>query len=293
MSRNVSLCAAMALTGIAAACGGGGGDHATERLARTAQRATVPMSSPATPVALAIEIENGVGVPLSVRAGQTFYLNQIDLRVFQNTSVDEGVAALTRSGDWASLDWSGLQLVDQAPIILQNADGTTTYRHFFRFAKWMNTESNFLLEQVDSNGVPTAPPVELDAGREFQVKGRDDYWDRRFRAIQWTNDCASASDCSTATSFQEEALVELRYAQHPEKTFVIQPSTTALRLFWNQKPLEPYTIPLTQIASPQYDYGFSIDIQPLTAPTSRSRRRCATAPGTACTLPASCRATTT
>src|SRR5579883_2771392 len=68
-----------------------------------------------TPIGLAVEVENGVGKPVSVRAGQTMYLNQIDLRVFANTTVDEGVRALTTSGDFASLDWDDLREVDEAP----------------------------------------------------------------------------------------------------------------------------------------------------------------------------------
>ena len=176
------------------------------------------------------------------------------------------MSALSRSGDWPRLDWSGLQQVDEAPIILQNADGTTQRRRFFRFARWMNTTSRFTLEQLDGHGHPTAPAVEVSGGREFDPDDGDDYWDRRFRALQWTNDCKTASDCTGATSFQEEALVELRYAQHPEKTFVIQPRTTAFRLRWSLKGGEPYTIPITQVASPAYDYGFAIDLEALTPP---------------------------
>jgi hypothetical protein len=132
----------------------------------------------------------------------------------------------------------------------------------------MNTESHFILEQIDANGHVTAPPIEVSAGAEFTPHDRDDYWDRRFRAIQWTYDCATQSDCTGATSFQEEALVELRYAQHPEKTFVVQKATTALRLRWSLKASEPYVIPVTQVAAPPYDYGFSVDIAPLTPPNS-------------------------
>jgi len=268
MVRNLTMASTLAVTLAVAACSSGAGDTngPPEPTAAATQADTVATSPVTTPVALAVEVENGVGKPVSVRAGQTFYLNQIDLRVFQNTSVDEGVDALKRSGDLASLDWRGLHQVDEAPIILTNADGTTTRRRFFRFARWMNVESRFSLEQLDAAGHVVGCGVELSGGREFDPKDSDDYWDRRYRALQWTNDCKSASDCSGATSFQEEALVELRYAQHPDKTFVIQPSTTALRLRWNLHEGAAYTIPLTQVASPQYDYGFSIDIAPLTPP---------------------------
>lgn len=266
--RDGSLVTLLGAAAVAAACGGPeGGRTAPEATASTSQAVTTSLGSTSTPIGLAVEVENGVGKPISVRAGQTFYLNQIDLRTFANTSVDEGVASLQQTGDWASLDWQGLREVDEAPILLQNGDGTWQRRRFFRFAKWMNVENRFQLEQVDASGHLTAPPVEVSAGREFDPKDEDDYWDRRYRALQWTYDCKTQSDCTGATSFQEEALVELRYAQHPDKTFVIQKDTTALRLRWSLHH-EPYVIPLTQVASPPYDYGFSIDITPVTPPNA-------------------------
>ncbi len=263
----IGLVATIGLTTIAAACGGpGGAADPPDPTGQTEQASTVPMSPTTTPIGLAVEVENGVGAPISVRAGQTFYLNQIDLRVFQNTTVDEGLNALKTSGDWASLDWHGMTESDEAPILLANADGTIQRRKFYRFAEWMNVESIFTLEQIDAAGHLTALPTLVCGGTVLVRNDSDDYWDRRYRGLQWTNDCVSENDCTGATSFQEEALVELRYAQHPEKTFVIQHSTTALRLRWSLKPFEPYTIPLTQVASPPYDYGFAIDIQALTPP---------------------------
>jgi hypothetical protein len=263
--RTWVLAGSLTVAGAAAACGGTGttghGDPPPEPRAATALASTT-----ATPIGLAIEVENGVAKPISVRAGQTFYLNQIDIRSFLNTTVDEGVAGLARQGDFASLVWAGIREVDEAPIILGNADGTFTRRRYFRFASWMDVQNTFSVQQVDAHGHATAPPVSVSSGLEFFPQDSDDYFDRRFRAIQWLNNCQTQSDCTGATSFQEEALVELRYAQHPEKTFVIQPATTALQVSWSLHGGAPYSVPVTQVASPAYDYGFSIDIQPLTPP---------------------------
>ncbi|HEX8789938.1 MAG TPA: hypothetical protein VF765_03235, partial [Polyangiaceae bacterium] len=94
---------------VAAACGGSEHERAApEATASTSQAVTTSLSSPSTPIGLAVEVENGVGKPISVRAGQTFYLNQIDLRTFVDASVDEGLAGIEHGGDWASLDWSGI-----------------------------------------------------------------------------------------------------------------------------------------------------------------------------------------
>ncbi len=89
---------------------------------------------------------------------------------------------------------------------------------------------------------------------------------RRLRAIQWTNDCASRSDCSHATSFLEEALVELRYASGPSPSAVLDAATTQLRVTWTAQHDHAYTIPVEQVANPTWDYGFVIDLAVATPP---------------------------
>src|SRR5215467_2242367 len=81
-----------------------------------------------TPIGLALDIEDGVAIPLRVRANQTFYINQIDMRAHLETTVDEGVAALATTGDFAHLDWRDTEFVDESFLNLPNADGTFTRR---------------------------------------------------------------------------------------------------------------------------------------------------------------------
>src|SRR5262249_53713818 len=156
------------------------------------------------------EIDNGAGVPLKLRAGQTFYLNQLDLRASISANVDEGVAGLDASGDFADLVWSGIQLRDAEPVLSPNPDGTFIRRRFYRNAECMEQDSKFEITQVDADGVATAPPLQIDAGNDNKRRASDTFFIRRLRAIQWAYDCASLTDCSSAQSFQEEALVELR-----------------------------------------------------------------------------------
>jgi hypothetical protein len=214
-------------------------------------------------VGLAIEVDNGVGVPLTVKRGQLFYLNQIDLRSSTTATVDEGVNGLRSRGDFASLAWQGIKLDDEEPILLSNADGTFRRRRFYRYAEWMNRKSEFRLEQIDAHGHRVGGSVDVSAGREHDLRDSDGFFDRRFRAIQWTNDCRTLTDCSGARSFEEEALVELRYAQHADDTFRIDSRAVALRLTWSLRD-QPYVIPLAQDASPPYAYGFQIDVDPVT-----------------------------
>src|SRR5512138_619896 len=77
-----------------------------------------------TPVGLAVEVDNATGVPLQLKRGQTYYLNQIDLRASITAAIDEGVAGLARSGDFADLRWGGIAQADQEFILLANGDGT-------------------------------------------------------------------------------------------------------------------------------------------------------------------------
>ena len=217
-------------------------------------------------IGLAIEVDNGVPAPLQVKRGQTFYLNQIDIRSSTTSTVDEGVAGLRTRGEFASLAWGNVDREEEEFVLLPNADGTFTRRAFFRGASWMKARSIFRLEQLDARGKTLGWPITVDAGLDHDRRTSDDFFDRRFRAIQWTRDCRTSTDCTGATAFEEEALVELRNAMHPEQTFTIEPRTTALRRVWSMLPGRLYTIPVTQVAAPEFSYGFSIDVEALTPP---------------------------
>ena len=133
----------------------------------------------ATPVSagsaagLAIEIDNGLAVPLQVKRGQTFYLNQIDLRASATSAVDEGVAGLSRSGDFAALRWSGVEREEQEFVLLPNPDGTFTRRSFFRGAEWMNTASTFRMTQIDAQGEAIGQAMIVQSGVDNQSRNAD------------------------------------------------------------------------------------------------------------------------
>ncbi len=277
-SHPVMMLAVCAMAG--AACGVGksaGGDLASPDSpvgsAAQAVIVTTGATTTSTPIGLAVRIEQGVAQPLSVRAGQTFYVNQIDMRVLLDASVDEGISGLKTGGDFATLNWQGVELVDQSAEDAPNPDGTYTGRGFYRHARWMDRRSTFTFVQVDAKGAPTAPGITVDAGTDNQWRSSDAFFVRRLRAIQWTLDCASRTDCTGAQSFQEEALVELRDSLHPEATFQIRPATAALQVVWSQNPGKTYTIPLQQIASRR-----STTVSASTSSRSRPRARMARMP---------------
>lgn len=219
-----------------------------------------------TPVGLALEIDQGAGVPLKVRAGQRFYVNQIDIRASVQATIDEEVDGLDRSGDFAQLDWDGIQFEDESFVGQQNADGTYTRRRFFRGADWMDKPSQFRIDQIDAKGKKIGATVVVGTGLEYHRTPADSFFVRRLRAIQWAYDCESATSCDEASVFEEEALVELRYAGGSRPTFQVSPQTKALRVTWTLRPTKPYTIPLEQVAAPAWDYGFDMELSPITPP---------------------------
>jgi hypothetical protein len=222
--------------------------------------------TPASAVALALEVEDGAGVPLKVKAGQSFYINQIDLLATATATRDEGVDGLRARGDFAGLDWRGLKQVDEEPVPLANADGTFTRRRFYREARWMNDTSVFLVQPVDAQGRSTGRAVTLNIGQNDRRLSSDDFFIRRLRAIQFTQDCRTVTNCTGARKFVENALVEVRNARTGATPFTLSRDTSALRLFWSARPGLPYTIPVEQVDKPAYAYGASVEIKALTAP---------------------------
>jgi hypothetical protein len=119
---------------------------------------------------------------------------------------------------------------------------------------------------VDASGHPTSETLLVRAGQDDKRNNSDSFFVRRLRAIQWTNDCPSPQSCAGARNYQEEALVELRDAMNLQKTFRMDPRTTALRVNWSLRPGTDYAVPVTQVATPPYDYNFRMDLTPLTPP---------------------------
>ncbi|WP_375770348.1 cytochrome c family protein [Archangium gephyra] len=249
----------------------------SQQLAQAAEMRPAPAPAP---VGLALEVDGGTGIPLKVKAGQRFFINQIDLRASITASRDEGVDGLRRAGDFAQLPWQGVRLADEEPIPLPNPDGTFTRRRFYRDAQWMEQPSVFTVQPVDAQGRPTGRAISLHIGKDDTLKANDDFFIRRLRAIQWGYDCRTGTDCTGAKSFSEEALVEVRNARSGATSFTLSANTRALQLGWSLRPGAPYTIPVEQVAQPTYAYGFGIDVKALTP----ARADGTYAPGTAVTF---------
>ncbi|QSQ20576.1 cytochrome C [Pyxidicoccus parkwayensis] len=276
MPSPLPTCRAALLASLATlmlACGGPdvpsgtGADEAFEAQTQAVTEQDADALRPSTkPVALALEVSNGEGKPVRVRAGGTFYINQIDIRAVVQATTDEGLKTLRTNSDFAGLGWTGVSVADQESTGL---GAPFTRRRFYRSAAWMDVPSFFTVEPVDSKGRLTGLPVLVNAGSEYTRRTEsDDFFVRRFRAIQTATGCATKTDCLASTSFEEEALVELRNAYDHAKahTITFQPATRALRLRWSLRPFAPYEIPVEQVKNPAYSYGFKLELAALTPP---------------------------
>jgi hypothetical protein len=78
--------------------------RATGEPAPGGQLASTGAATADTPIGIALDVEDGVALPLRIRSRQRFYIQQIDLRAHVDRGVEEGVAGLARAGDFAALD---------------------------------------------------------------------------------------------------------------------------------------------------------------------------------------------
>jgi hypothetical protein len=257
--RSIRLALVASLVGAAACTGAAPAPPGVE----VAEEA---LSAPA--IGLALEIENGVGKPLQVKAGGRFYINQIDLRAFTTATTDDGLATLMASPVASSLAWGRPTVVDEEPVLLPNPDNTFTVRRFYKNSPWMKAPSWFVIEQLDANGRLVGAPAIASTGLDGVMTPLDDFFIRRMHAIQSLNNCPAPNDCTGATSFQEEALVELRNAIGPRRTFAMHAATTQLRVRWTADWSHPTLIPVEQVTAPPYDYGFNIELAALTPPSA-------------------------
>ncbi|MET0404722.1 MAG: cytochrome C, partial [Cystobacter sp.] len=206
--------------------------------------------------------------PLRVKAGQTFFINQIDLREVKASANKPGTQGLTEGWKgFAGLDWAGVAQVDAESVLLANGEGTFTRRHFFRGARWMEQASTFTVQPMDERERPTGAPMRLNIGRGDRHLDTDDFFVRRLRAVRTLGDCAGPRDCASAKKVSDEVLVELRNARTGALPFTLPANARALRITWTMLPPGAFfTLPLQQEERPAYAYGASVDIKVLTPP---------------------------
>jgi len=230
--------------------------------------AAPPPSSSAQPIGLSLLFTNSSMPPLTLVGQRPRYLQEIDIVADTPPSdSDQGIAPLLHNSDFASLDWTGIKLVEEdwRPV----GDGTHQRQRFYRGAKWMERQSVFQVVPLDDAGSPLGPPLIALAGQDDRWLKSDDGFVRRFFVRQIATGCPSQGDTTGAT-FKVQGLVQLRDALHPDQARVIPPNAVRLKLSWSQQPAANRTVAVTH-RSPgdlPFGYGFQPSLEVLNAPAN-------------------------
>jgi len=150
------------------------------------------------------------GSPSRLRAGQTFYVNQLDVRAHLDAVThDEGRRGLSESGDFATLPWGGVRLADEEPISCRRP--TASSRDDASIATPPGCCSELLHDRTSRRrgahdrrrrrGEQRSRAHEASERHLLRPKAARDSMDVRLRV---------AARLHGAKNFAEEALIELR-----------------------------------------------------------------------------------
>jgi len=222
----------------------------------------------ASPVGLSIRIQDGTSGTVELIGNDWRFVEELDITAGSATATDQGIGPVITAGDLAELDWTGVQLVDQE--WRPDGTGTFTRQRFYRGAAWMEQPSFFLVFQIDENGryLPEVPFV-FYAGSDDRWSGLDGGFIRRFAARQITTGCVAVDDCSTATGYMAQGLVQVREPQHAILgARRISQRTAKLRILWTADPTHVRDVPIDHVDEDEamFGYGFEANIETATAP---------------------------
>ena len=225
----------------------------------------------AEPVGLSLFFQNGQSATLKLLGDAPRFPQELDITESVPSPTDDGIAPLIASPAVSSLDWRGVQQVEE--IWIPALDGTLTRERYYRGARWMLNSSTFTVSALDARGREVGSPLIAHAGTDDRFRPEDDGFTRRFCARQLATGCASMTDCSHAT-FTAEALIQLRDALHPEQDAQpIPAAATTLRLAFDQFPRDHhYDVAIQRLApaSLPFGYGFSVGLAPVGHPANGS-----------------------
>jgi hypothetical protein len=220
---------------------------------------------------LSLLFSNGAA-PAKLLVGNTpRFIQEIDLVESVASATDEGIQPLFTSSRTAALDWEGVEQVEE--IWVPALDATFTRERYFRGARWMEQPSVFRIRALNQNGTPLGAPWVVRAGRDDRRRPGDDAFVRRFVARQSAFGCASIGDCSGATGFNAEVLVQVRDALHPVAGQQVVPAAARqLRASWNRLPAQEYVVQIEREPAPaaDFDYGFQVAIEAASTPANGS-----------------------
>jgi hypothetical protein len=185
------------------------------------------------------------------------FIQEMDITASVTTSTDQGILPVTQSSDLSDLDWTGVEMVEEEWRPLN--DGTTRLirQRYYRDARWMKQPSAFLVLPMDDRRNVVGAPLFANAGFDNVWLPFDDGFDRRFVARQVASPCDAVNDCSAATSYVAEALVQFRDALHPERDArEIPTAATQLGVLWTAEPEHIRYTPVVHERRHQVQWGY-------------------------------------
>ena len=281
--RSLLMVAASAgLVAMAVGCSSGDGASAQAQAYEDVESVTEALSQQSggqgTPVGLSLWWENGQvrllsGAEKTVDLYEDFprYMQEMDITAQVVTPTDQGITPVTTSGDMATLDWRGVHQVEEDWRPEGNFPLTYTRSRFYRGAKWMNRQSVLALMAVDDEGHVVGTPIVDLAGKDDDWKSSDGAFIRRFDARQVVAGCRAIGDCSNATTYLAQGLMQLRDSLHPEQRAQRVPDRAArLKLFWSEDPTRLREVKLRhrRFSETPYRHGFQPQIDVVTAPAN-------------------------
>jgi hypothetical protein len=217
---------------------------------------------------LSLRIDNGESSEVQIVGNNKRFVQELDLVATASTPDDQGIQPLIDDGDFADLNWNGVEQTDEDWH--PDGAGGFTRQRFFRNAAWMEQPSAFLIFQRKANGqlLPELPWIVL--------AGTDDHWSvadtsfvRRFSARQVTTGCTAVGDCAAATGHIAQGLMQLREAQYPSiGDHKVRENAASLLVLWTADPFNPRVVPIDRINQNAADFGpgFGVDFEVLTPP---------------------------
>ncbi len=221
------------------------------------------------PIGLSLFFRDGSIRPIDLVGDAPRFLQEIDITASVTSITDEGIEPLIHASELSNLDWRGIHFVEEdwrSP-----GDGTYTRQRFYRGARWMERTSAFVAIPKDRRGHVAGEPMLFFAGEDDKMRAPDDGFVRRFEVRQITTGCQAIGDCSGATAFIAQGLVQVRQARHPkQRAAKIPPKATQLQLLWSEDVLAQRTVQLTHSAPRDFPfgYGFEPSVQVLTPPAN-------------------------
>ena len=219
-----------------------------------------------------VRLENGTPKTLTLYEDFPRYVQELDITAHFDSTTDLGIEPLKTSGDMAGLDWRGAVVVDEdwRPE-LGSTPKTYTRSRFYRHARWMDRTSVIKLTPVDAQGRPVGAPIVEQVGSDDKLRSSDDGFIRRFDARQITRGCQAIGDCSNATSFTAQGLMQVRAPQNAVKQARrIPDKAKKLEVTWSADPGHKRYLNLAhdRYRNTPYRYGFKVDLEVLTTPAN-------------------------